>query len=60
MQAALPAHDVGTWLLSLAILVGLARVLGEMARRSRQPAILGELCTGVLLGPTVLGAVLPE
>lgn len=47
-------------LLSLALLIGVARLLGELARRFHQPAILGELLAGVLLGPTVLGTLAPE
>jgi Kef-type K+ transport system membrane component KefB/mannitol/fructose-specific phosphotransferase system IIA component len=47
-------------LLSLALLIGVARMLGELARRLHQPAILGELLAGVLLGPTVLGSLAPE
>jgi Kef-type K+ transport system membrane component KefB len=46
--------------LSLGILLGAARVLGELAQRMRQPAVLGELLAGVLLGPTVLGRLAPE
>lgn len=46
--------------LALALLIGAARFLGELARRWRQPAILGELLAGVLLGPTVFGALAPD
>ncbi|MDR2548806.1 MAG: cation:proton antiporter [Desulfobulbus sp.] len=47
-------------LLSLSVLLISARVLGELAHRLRQPAVVGELLAGVLLGPTVLGQVAPE
>jgi len=47
-------------LLSLGVLLAAARVLGELAHRLRQPAVVGELLAGVLLGPTVLGALAPE
>jgi Kef-type K+ transport system membrane component KefB len=46
--------------LSLGVLLSVARILGELAQHLRQPAILGELLAGVLLGPTVLGAVAPQ
>jgi len=46
--------------LSLGVLLGVARLLGELAQRLRQPAVLGELLAGVLLGPTVLGTAAPE
>jgi len=34
-----------------------AKLLGEMAERLGQPAVLGELLAGVLLGPSLLGLV---
>jgi Kef-type K+ transport system membrane component KefB len=42
-----------------AILVG-TKVLGEVAQRLRQPAVLGELVAGVLLGGSVLRIVDPS
>jgi len=47
-------------LLALAALLGLARLLGELCRVLKQPAILGEILAGVLLGPTIFGAIAPE
>ncbi len=41
-------------LLLLAILLLSAKLLGELATRLGQPAILGELFAGLLLGPSVL------
>src|SRR5713101_729091 len=41
----------------LMLLVG--RLLGELMRRVGQPAVLGQLLAGILLGPTVLGNVWP-
>jgi Kef-type K+ transport system membrane component KefB/mannitol/fructose-specific phosphotransferase system IIA component (Ntr-type) len=55
----LSAHDITVLFLSLGILLGAARLLGELAQRLHQPAILGELVAGVLLGPTVLGSLAP-
>jgi Kef-type K+ transport system membrane component KefB len=46
-------------LLSLGLLIGMARLLGELARSLHQPAVLGELLAGVLLGPTVFGSIAP-
>ncbi len=56
----LSARDITVLFLSLGILLGAARLMGELAQRLRQPAVLGELLAGVLLGPTVLGTVAPE
>lgn len=47
-------------LLSLGVLIGAARLFGEIAQRFHQPAVLGELLAGVLLGPTVFGSLAPE
>ena len=56
----LTPQNITVMFLSLGILLGAARVLGELAQRLRQPAVLGELLAGVLLGQTVLGALAPE
>jgi Kef-type K+ transport system membrane component KefB len=52
-------HDLsipGLFLTLAAILVA-AKLLGELAERVGQPAVLGELLAGVLLGGSVLGIV---
>jgi len=56
----LTPHDITILFLSLAVLLGSARVFGEIARRLNQPTVLGELLAGIVLGPTVLGNALPE
>ena len=55
----LDASQLAILLLSLGLLVGFARLLGELARRFQQPAILGEMVAGVILGPTVFGWLAP-
>ena len=50
-------HDIPTFLLTLAaILIG-AKLFGELAERIGQPAVLGELVAGVLLGSSALGII---
>jgi Kef-type K+ transport system membrane component KefB len=44
-------------LTSLLLLIVLARLLGELFLRYKQPAIVGEMLAGVLLGPSVLGLI---
>ncbi|MEN9361873.1 MAG: hypothetical protein RL095_3408 [Verrucomicrobiota bacterium] len=46
-------------LLAVAVLIGAARLLGELARRFNKPPVLGELIAGILLGPSVLGHISP-
>ena len=43
--------------LTLAAILVTAKLLGELAERVGQPAVLGELLAGVLLGGSVLGVV---
>ncbi|CAN5392136.1 hypothetical protein BH09SUM1_BH09SUM1_32990 [soil metagenome] len=52
-------HDSVMFLISLALLLGLARLLGEVAKRIHQPAVIGELLAGIILGPTVFGRMIP-
>jgi len=47
-------------LLAIAVLLGLARLLGELCRQFQQPAVLGEIVAGILVGQTVLGSLYPE
>lgn len=53
-------QNIITLFLAIGLLLGTARALGEIAQHFRQPAVLGELLAGVLLGPTVLGMLLPD
>ncbi|MFG0247253.1 MAG: cation:proton antiporter [Phycisphaeraceae bacterium JB051] len=46
--------------LSLGILLATARLFGEIAKRMHQPAVLGEILAGIVLGPTILGQVWPD
>lgn len=45
-------------LVQVAVLLAVARLLGEVARRLGQPAVVGEILAGVLLGPSLLGPLL--
>ena len=47
-------------LLQLVIILGAARLLGLVLRYFGQPAVIGEMAAGVVLGPIVFGAVAPE
>ena len=42
------------------VMLGVAKVGGYLAQRVGQPAVLGELIGGVLVGKSVLGLVDPE
>ena len=55
----LTSHQVMLFLLQLGVLLLLALCLGRLANRFGLPAVVGELATGVLLGPSVFGALAP-
>jgi Kef-type K+ transport system membrane component KefB len=46
-------------LLQLGVLLALALLLGRLATRLGWPAVVGELCAGLLLGPSVLAPLAP-
>ena len=46
-------------ILQLLLLVGAAHALGWVFKRLRQPALVGYMVAGVLLGPSLLGRVAP-
>ena len=56
----LTPHDLMTMFLSLAVLLGTARLVGELMQKLDQPAVIGEILAGILLGPTVLGYFRPN
>jgi Kef-type K+ transport system membrane component KefB len=51
---------VAQFLGMLALMLATAKLLGAAAKRVGQPAVLGELVAGVLLGASVLGLVSPK
>jgi Kef-type K+ transport system membrane component KefB/mannitol/fructose-specific phosphotransferase system IIA component (Ntr-type) len=59
-MASLSHQEITALLLALGVLLAGARVLGELARHFNQPAVLGEIIAGILLGPTVLGQLAPQ
>lgn len=53
-------HELLIFFAQLAALLLAARVLGLAARKVGQPAIVGELMAGLLLGPSIFGKLAPE
>ena len=52
--------DVVHLLVQLSIMLLMGRLLAEVARKFKQPAVIGEIIAGLLLGPTILGMINPE
>ncbi len=53
-------HELFLVLLQLAVLLLVARIAGELMQKVNLPPVVGELLAGVLLGPSILGAVWPD
>jgi Kef-type K+ transport system membrane component KefB/nucleotide-binding universal stress UspA family protein len=53
-------HSIAVFIAELILLLAVGRLLGEALSRVGQPAIFGQLLAGVLLGPSVFGALLPD
>ncbi len=60
MLSSLDEHQLLVFWVQLLALVSMARLLGGLMRRLGQPAVVGELAAGLLLGPSVFGKVWPS
>ncbi len=58
--ALLSEHQVLVLLVQLALLVGIARLMGGILKLAGQPAVVGELLAGIALGPSLFGALAPD
>lgn len=54
------AIDLASLLLALAVVLAATHICGALTRRIGQPAVLGELLAGLIIGPTILGRVAPD
>lgn len=54
-----PEELFGRLMLAIAVVIVAARSVGALAGRIGQPRVMGEILAGILLGPTLLGALLP-
>lgn len=52
-------HDILVLVIQIAILLLTARGLGELVQRFNQPAVVGEIMAGILLGPSLLSGAFP-
>jgi K+:H+ antiporter len=55
-----PESAIASFIAELGILLLVGRIMGELAQRIGQPAVMGQLIGGVLLGPSVLGLLWPQ
>ena len=54
------ATDHSSILLALFVMFAAAKVMAEIFERLKQPAVVGEILAGVVVGPSVLGWVSPS
>ena len=59
-MAELSHHEVVVLFLSIGIMLLMSRFLAELGRRFGLPIVMGEMIVGILLGPTVFGAISPD
>ncbi|MBL3656894.1 cation:proton antiporter [Fulvivirga sediminis] len=52
--------EVINLLIQLCVMLSLGRLMAELARKFKQPAVVGEILAGIILGPTILGNFTPE
>jgi Kef-type K+ transport system membrane component KefB len=55
-----PGSSEAVFIAELGILLLVGRGLGELMQKFGQPAVMGQLLAGLLLGPSVLGLIWPE
>jgi len=56
-EASLSEHVIPRVFVAIAVVIVVARVMGVVARKLRQPPVVGEIIGGIALGPTLLGAL---
>src|SRR6266496_4389489 len=47
-------------LVQISLLIAIGRGLGELMQRIGQPSVIGELLSGLILGPSLFGWLWPE
>ncbi len=52
-------HPLSRLLVQLFVVIALSHLAGRLFRRLGQPAVVGEIVTGILLGPSLLGLLAP-
>ncbi|MBX2899629.1 MAG: cation:proton antiporter [Cyclobacteriaceae bacterium] len=55
----LSQFEVMGLLIQLGTMLIMGRLFAELARKLKQPAVIGEILAGIILGPTILGMINP-
>jgi len=54
------SHPLPIFILQLIVIIIASQVCGFLFRKMHQPAVMGEILAGILLGPSLLGSLVPE
>lgn len=60
MIATEPLSTLSAVLVALALVIVVSKLLGRLLARFDQPAVIGEILGGIVLGPSLLGALAPQ
>lgn len=53
-------HPLSHLFLQLLVIIAVARLMGRLFARMGQPAVVGEMAAGILLGPSLFGLLAPD
>jgi hypothetical protein len=59
-EGKIPGRSAAIFFADLGVLLLVGRGLGELMQRIGQPAVMGQLLGGLLLGPSVFGLIWPD
>ena len=54
------SEPLAVLLLQIIVIIACARLFGYLFKKIGQPAVIGEIVAGIVLGPSVIGAYFPE
>lgn len=60
MVSKLNSAEVLNFLIIVSLILISARLLGEIFRKFKQPAVVGEILAGIIIGPSLLGSAFPD
>jgi Kef-type K+ transport system membrane component KefB len=60
MVSRLSSDEVLSFLIIVSVVLITSRLLGELFRKIKQPAVIGEILAGIVLGPSLLGRFSPN
>ena len=59
-MAKLSHYELIHLMIQLSVMLAFGRIMAEVARKFKQPAVVGEIIAGLILGPTILGTFSPD